>query len=165
MERESLLQNKKGVSEMVGYVLLVVISVGLSVFVFAYLKLYVPKNALECEEEINIALDSAVLDCSENKLNISLSNQGLFSIDAAYVRFAPENRKIREWINDPKKVGDSKFYFPGKLSPGDISNMEFSLSGSLESDTAYIVEVQPANIVNEKLAACNNVVTQAVSCP
>ena len=156
--RGLLQQNKKGVSEMVGYVLLVVIAVGLSVLVFAYLRLYIPKGNLDCQEGINLAIDSAGLDCTANELRLTLVNQGRFSVDAAYVRFAAENRKIRNWTNRE----DNKFYFPGRLAPGNISQNNYTVSADPEIN--YVVEVQPAIFVNGKISACQNIVTQIVSC-
>ena len=156
--RGLLQQNKKGVSEMVGYVLLVVIAVGLSVLVFAYLRLYIPKGNLDCQEGINLAIDSAGLDCTANELRLTLVNQGRFSVDAAYVRFAAENRKIRTWINQE----DNKFYFLNGLVPGASYHNNHTISA--DPGIKYIVEVQPAIFVSGKISACQNIVTQIVSC-
>src|SRR3989338_3622192 len=158
MMRGLLQQNKKGVSEMVGYVLLVVIAVGLSVLVFAYLRLYIPKGNLDCQEGINLAIDSAGLDCTKNELRLTLVNQGRFTVDAAYVRFAAENRKIRTWINQE----DNKFYFSNGIVPGASYQNNHTISA--DPGIKYIVEVQPAIFVSGKISACQNIVTQIVSC-
>jgi len=43
-------KNKRGVSIVIGYVLLIAISIVISILVYQALKTYVPKEALECSD-------------------------------------------------------------------------------------------------------------------
>ena len=52
MVRGLLRLDKRGVSIMIGYVLLVVIAIGLSIAVYAYLKNYLPREKAECPQDI-----------------------------------------------------------------------------------------------------------------
>src|SRR3989338_162195 len=94
--------NKKGVSEMVAYVLLIVIAVGLSILVYAYIKLYASGGTTqECKSDINLVIQDYT--CENGQLVLTLVNKGLFDIDAAYVRLGAANKKILPWINDPSQ--------------------------------------------------------------
>ena len=152
--------NKKGVSEMVGYVILIVIAVGLSVLVFNYLKVYIPKEKAECTADINLIIKSA--SCTANKLTLNLVNKGLFRVDAAYIRFAPVERKVKDWINDPKIVPPENFNIA--LMPGKNLSKEFSVV--VTAGSKYGVEVQPAVYTPENvLALCEKaVITQEITC-
>ena len=75
---------KKGVSELMGYVMLIAIAVGLSFLVYAYLKLYVPKDKIDCQEGIALALDSYTCHFESNPkiTNLKLVNKGRFTVSA-----------------------------------------------------------------------------------
>lgn len=180
----SLFQDKKGLSEIISYVLLVVIAVGLSVLVFGFLTLYTPKDNLSCPEDIRIVVDklncASPLSANDNAtLNIEITNRGLFKLDAAYVRFSKEGRKVRQLINDPNEVGLHHFYLsPGKdlpgenippagLNPGESSIRNYSLSSSVvpSAPSSYTVEVQPAVLLDSQLVICESaVITQSIKC-
>src|SRR3989344_333019 len=104
--RRLSLQDKRGLTEVIGYVLLIVIAIGLGVLVYAYLELFVPKEKPECPDGIGIIISEA--RCTINQeasggvsgnLAITLANKGRFTVDAAYIRMGAESRKIRELIN------------------------------------------------------------------
>jgi len=47
-----MVRNKKAVSAIIGYVLLVTMGIVMSVIVYNYLKTYVPADALDCFERL-----------------------------------------------------------------------------------------------------------------
>ena len=49
--------DRKGVSIMIGYVLLISIAVALSTAVFFYLKLYLPDEKPDCYQDINLVIE------------------------------------------------------------------------------------------------------------
>jgi len=116
MGRDLLLKDKRGVSVMVGYVLLVVMAIGLSVLVFAMLKLWVPIEKSECPEDISLTIESA--SCSGGIINMTLRNRGLFSIDSVFINIGEPDRVFRTLLNK-----ETNFLFRGKpglkLVPGD----------------------------------------------
>ena len=161
------MMQKKGVSEIVGYVLLIVIALALSVFVYSYLKLYTPKDAIECPVDISLVVTD--YKCSGEQLNLTLMNKGLFKVYGAYVRFGAENKTVLKSLT---ASNDSLFYFiegnqPGLL-PGNKTIRSYSLN-RIRIDTSpatFAVEVQPA-IYDKKnrVVACNNaVVTRTIHC-
>ena len=48
-------KNKKGVSEIIGYILLVAIVVTISIFVYQWLKTYVPQDAISCPDGVSLS--------------------------------------------------------------------------------------------------------------
>lgn len=104
-ERNLLPLNKKGVSIMVGYVLLIAIAVSLSTAVFFYLKLYLPDERPECNVDIKLTIDSVSCKWNQpidpNSVNIRLdvTNRGLFKIEGAYVKIGDYDRAYRDDLN------------------------------------------------------------------
>ncbi len=70
--------SKKGVSEMIGYILLITIGIAMSIIVFTWLKGYVPTEAIECSEGVSLFIRSYT--CEGNILTIELKNNGRFSV-------------------------------------------------------------------------------------
>lgn len=73
-------KNKKGMSAIIGYVLLISFGLVLSVIAFNYLKTYVPKDTGSCPDGVSIFLES--YSCSNGQLNITLKNNGRFNYPA-----------------------------------------------------------------------------------
>jgi hypothetical protein len=81
-----MIQNKKAVSVMVGYVLLIAFGIGMGVVVYGYLKTYVPTESLTCPDGVSIFLKSASCNASAGELNISLKNTGKFNLAGYFIK-------------------------------------------------------------------------------
>ena len=94
--------NKKGVSLMVGYVLLIALAVSLSLGVFFYLKLYLPSEKPDCPENVAITIDDAGCDDQGTVayVDINLTNRGFFTVDTAFIKIGEEDRVFRTTINN-----------------------------------------------------------------
>lgn len=174
-----LLHNKKGVSEIVSYVLLIVIAIGLSVAVAAYLRVQVPKDKTSCSTDFSLLLEK--IDCKisngEATLTATYRNTGLFTVDAVYARVAPAGKKVKQLINDPNNqninpsVAYSRFYFiqnPNStidvgLKPGQVIQHIYQTS-LISLPGKYEFEAQPAIIEKDSTALCPNIVEQTISC-
>ena len=154
-----LLKRKKAVSEIVSYSLLMIILVSLAVLVFVFLKLYVPKYQIpECPNDVNIVITDA--SCVGDKLSFEISNRGLFTIDAVYVRLHPPGKEIKSIVNPDEELWDVP------IKPGETIGTDtlLTLNGAVEGD--HTLNIQPA-IRNEKnqLAVCENaIVTKVITC-
>lgn len=84
-------KNKKGVSEVVGYILLISIAVAMSVIVYAWLKSYVPKEPLECPTDTSLMIKE--INCSEGILTMALRNNGKFSVYAYTIKYSKDASK------------------------------------------------------------------------
>ncbi len=172
-EDKMLFTAKRGISEIVSYTLMVVIAVGISVLVYSYLQLQAPKDKAQCPDDISLQIQqlSCKYSASGSNLTVVLKNSGLFTVDAAYLRFGKADKKIRELINDPGKGSARASFFLDEpntkgLAPGKSITRTYSLStGLVPLSGNYVLESQPAVFVKNALALCERAVTtQAVTC-
>lgn len=70
-------KNKRAMSAVVGYVLLITFGIIMSTVVYSYLKTYVPKDVSSCPDGLSVFLES--YSCSAGHLNITLKNNGKFN--------------------------------------------------------------------------------------
>jgi len=89
-------KNKRGVSVVIGYVLLIAISIVMSVLVYSWLKTYVPSETLQCPEGASIFIENYSYDCTTRKLAITLQNNGKFSLAGFFIHVStsPESEAI-----------------------------------------------------------------------
>ncbi len=169
-------------SETMGYVLLIIIGISLSIGVYSYLKIQVYKERPECEPNTALFIENptcTLIGTSSKQVTLTLYNSGLHKVDGAYVRLSPLGKKAKTWINDPNKIAKGYFYLsnpqtnkeglqPGeKLSfiipPADIVGSS-SGSGSGASNI-YELEVQPAAFTSKGgLSACVPFRIQRIGC-
>ena len=180
--RNLSLENKKGVSEMVSYVMLIIIAVSLSILVFSYLKFYTPKDKLECPSDVSLTIQNYVCQAgtSTNKSNltITLLNKGLFTVDAAYIRIGPENRRVKTLINDPndytlplQTAYDNFYLFWLNESNSKIQGLppgksyERTYHPNITSAGSYGIEIEPAILGKGDLSLCPDAtITQSIAC-
>ena len=117
--------NKRGISVMIGYVLLITFAIIMSIIVYNWLQSYVPKDEVECEEGVSIVIED--YSCEGGTLNITLRNNGRFSI-AGFTIFGKENETVEIATEDlSKKIisgginASGRVYFSG-LEGGTGSN-------------------------------------------
>lgn len=156
-----LLQNKNALSEVVGYVLLISISLALAGSVYTWLTYYVtPGQEVSCDDEVAVLIRDFNYNCSANSLNLTLQNRGNFNVEGYIIRV--NNRSGAQngvyTINKTGralKVGQtiSDFYSPIK----DISSLQ-----NISSLT--IVELQPMMKKNNLVVVCDYVSKQTLSC-
>lgn len=70
---------KRGLSEMVGYVLLIGMGITLALLVFFWLRQQVPAPKEFCPEDLSIQIYNK--SCNNNQMTIIVKNTGLFDID------------------------------------------------------------------------------------
>ena len=171
MKKNLLRLDRKGVSLMIGYVLLVIIAIGLSIAVFAFLKLYIPPSSPECPDDVKLTIDdySCIGPDSDGKyqVELTLSNRGLFNVYGVYIRMGGD-RIFKPLINE----ADLFFIEEGisGINPGvSIGKGPYDYS---ETDFTYgirIIEIEPIYLGEEEdvqAAVCENaVVRKTIICP
>lgn len=72
--------NKKAISELVSYVLLIVLAIAMAAGAYVFLKPYAekPLPEQECPEAVNIVLEN--YSCNNGQITFTLKNKGLFNI-------------------------------------------------------------------------------------
>jgi len=84
-------KTKRGVSVLVGYVLLIVFAIIISAGVYTWLKTYVPAETLNCKDGVSFFVKEADFNNSlSQQLNVTIRNNGRFSI-AGYFIHATNN--------------------------------------------------------------------------
>ncbi len=78
----SIIANKKGLSELISYVLLVVMVVAIASGVYIWAKSKVPVQYEECPSELTAAISSCWYTATD--INLRITNTGKFDIDCFY---------------------------------------------------------------------------------
>ncbi len=162
-----LLYDKRAVSEIVSYVLLIVIAVGISVLVYVYLSLYVPKEKFECPESVSliVADASCTLRGTQVKLDLTLVNKGRFTVDAAYIRLGDSQKKVKDLINS-KDVFFGIINGQQGLIPGESVFKSYILDDSSRVVPGEnTLEIEPAVGKPQRFALCEQaVITRPITC-
>ena len=154
-------KNKSALSNIVGYVLLISVTLSLSILVYGWLRFYVSESDIEtCSDNVNVIIES--YECSGGaggSLTVTLKNKGLFTVDGYILRV--HNRTDAEF-------GFYTFNDTGTMiRPGeehiDIYNFPF---GDEDITTITLVEVQPfirEDSGSDKIS-CKSYASQRVEC-
>ncbi len=145
--------DKKGISTMISYVLLISIVIGISAGVYIFMKSFVPQDKTECPEETSIAIEELSCDegAVENNINVKVTNNGKFSIGGYFIRVGDQPEQQIATIDISEYGGGSGgvvFISEGDigssnaLSPGRSSSRTFSVPTSVASNI-YLLEIIP----------------------
>lgn len=124
-----MLHNNKGLSEIVSYVLLIVIVLAIAGLVFSWTKSIIPKDKEECPEVSIIISD---YNCSNNSLTLELTNKGLFDVDGWYARVYDKSGRVLPL----KDNGESKTIM--KMNVSAKITKEYNYEGEIKS-----IEIEP----------------------
>ncbi len=170
--------NKKGVSVVVGYVLLITFGIIISVIVYSYLKSFVPSDTPACPDGVSIFVRNYSYDCTTGVLNLTLENNGKFNING-YFAHGSTNPNATIATEDFSKMFNSNrsnngttltgavFFYRNTSMPfvfGDKTMQSFTLT-----NRTYTIEIIPARFQMEnnvqRFAVCGGAqVTQELSC-
>lgn len=130
--------NKKAVSEIVSYVLLIVIALSLAAGVYTFLKTSVPNPDNEqekCSEDTSLSLSDYECTPQEDKIiTLTLENKGLFNIDGFTIT-ATNNpdalaiTMLNTSEGKPEEIQPGRYYFEPTLKLGDFRKVSFSYTG------------------------------------
>lgn len=164
-----MLQRTKGESAVLGYVLLVVLAIGMAAAVYSFLKFQVPKDQPSCPEDVSLAVLN--LSCSGGQFKITLQNKGLFSVNGSYIKIGEQGRVYKDLVNCPgpqQHAPACQLYFntghpsylPDPLVPGEEWSANFSYVPPAPG--AYEVEIEPLMVISEGIQLVNR---SRVLCP
>jgi hypothetical protein len=154
-------KNKKGLSVIIGYVLLMVISIVMSAIVYQWLKTYVPKDTAICSDGTSMFIQEVNYDCTGNILTVTVKNNGRFSIDGYFIHVSNKSEeKIGTIDLAPRlitassqdlleQVSGSEVRFTSianSLSPEDGSNTNVKSFNVSSYGTLYKIEIIPVRI-------------------
>ncbi len=70
---------------MIGYVLLVVIAIVMSMIVFQFIRTYVPKDLVKCSDGVSIFIQETKYDCDADTLEVTIKNNGRFNVAGYFI--------------------------------------------------------------------------------
>ena len=156
-------RDNRGISIMIGYILLIVIAIFISIAIFLWVKTYaLNPDSLElqrCSESVSLYLDNVECHIGEN-LTVTLKNNGLFSAAGYFIHVSDDiNQEIADKdlsqniseggyrFNDPKSI---RFGLGANnsLAPGTSQTHTFNIGGNVS-----LVEIIPTRYeeINNRL--------------
>jgi len=105
--------SKKGMSVIIGYVLLITFGIIMGGIVYTYLKTYVPSEIDKCPDGVSIFLKD--FTCVNNQLNLTIKNNGKFNLQGYFIHATNNSNQTIATINLAK-------YFDASLSENGLSN-------------------------------------------
>ena len=164
--------NKRAISEVISYVLLITIAISMAAGVYAWLKFYVPSDQEKEKCQDDTALSIIDYECSIESqiLRIVVENNGLFNTDGFIIRASNNYANIPTamlvTINDPLIHGSTGgiYNFGTSLKLGEISDGNFSYEPISNVER---IQVQPfvngkkdilicPSVIDIKISGCNS---------
>ncbi len=165
----SLRLNKKGVSLMIGYVILIAGAIGLSTAVFFYLKLYLPSEQPKCYENIELSFENVTCQTLGGgaRIFVNFTNRGLFNVNAAYIKFGEADRTVRTILNNPERdfLLSECNNFNNQLKPTEYFCKTFNYDSVVTDGKVYELSVEPLMWIDNTPVLCpESIVTKRVLC-
>lgn len=146
---------------MIGYVLLIVIAISLSIMVYAYLRGYFWQDTERCDEGIGVIVEDYNCDTLANTLNLTIKNQGTLSVDGFMIYGSNESTRWFPLNQAGKSDTKGEVYFEGnRLNASKSRNFIFSYN---KDRSITELEIKPLQ-VGKKLIVCENaIINQDIS--
>jgi hypothetical protein len=166
-------KEKKAVSEMVAYIILISIAMGVAVGVYAMIRVYPNwiNESINCKDGTSITIDSHT--CTPNpggKITFKIKNNGRFNVDGIIVSVGNDSKKVPTTYLKPDAGTYGHHGFSPNLKPGESEFVDFyyltgpptktttEFAGILFSDSEIkIIQVQPYIFYKNKKVVCENV--------
>jgi len=162
-------QNKKAVSLMLSYVLLILIAFSIGILVYFWMKnISDPTGGPECPDGVSFLIRDSSCDGTTNNLTVYISNKGRFNIDGFVVRGSNdatgdavinliENDNKLEARGEGLNIIESTV---GPLNPNEQSAYEFTYNDAIFPDNVYKIKVGAIRIQEEnereEIVVCKN---------
>jgi len=149
---------------MIGYVLLIVIAISVSIMVYAYLKNYIWQDTEKCDEGVGLIIEDYNCDTTANILNITIKNQGTLSVDGFMIHGSNETAKRFPLNQLGKPETNGQILFEGdRLNASKSRDFIFSYG---ERNRVINLEIKPLQagknlivceraIFNQEIRGCN----------
>jgi len=169
-------KNKKGISVMIGYVLLVTFAIVMAAGIYTWMKTYVPTDIYSCPEGTSIFIKDYT--CTNESMTITLKNNGRFDLAGIFIHASNQSgADIATYdlssglLEGGINLQNSIIFVAGStntMAPGNENGVIINLSSSL-SGTPYLLEIIPVRFQEEKgrirFVSCgNSQVAQDLSC-
>lgn len=151
-------KNKKGLSEIIGYVLLIVFAVSMSAIVYSFLRTKIPKQQEKCPADVSVEIISYNLESGLLNLTIDLRNRGLFSINGISVRLKEGGKSCSVIKASCKNCSryqarSDKILFSAKMDPSEIKTISMIYAGCVKPSE---IEIAPMRFMEEGFSICES---------
>lgn len=143
------MKTKKGLSEVVSYVLLIGIAISLSFLVYAFAKNLVPVKVKECPESVSLSVENYSCDINLNEMGFRIKNTGLFNISGYMLRITNKTSGKAVYNLDIDPV-------PENMAPAE--EKDYHVDYSYYNNITRI-EIQPY-IYDKERVYCKNSITK-----
>lgn len=134
--------DKKGISLMIGYILLVSFAIIIGIATYTWIKTYVPAESLECNEGVSLLVKNAEFDSETRELSLTLKNTGKFGIGGIFIHVKNNSNQETEIIDISNTLisggeiqGNSTWFSlteENSLLPNDEKTIVFQLDEKTE---------------------------------
>ena len=149
-------KDKRGISIVIGYVLLIAVSITMSILVYQWMKTYVPTDSVKCPEGTSLFIKSVAYNCVEKTLTLTLQNNGKFGIDGYFIHVSDKPNEELATIDISSKLtaggsisGNSIRFsdaIENSLSPEALHNTGISSFNVQSYGTLYKLEIIPTRL-------------------
>jgi hypothetical protein len=173
-------KSKRGVSEMIGYILLVTLMLVIGVIVYQWAKTYIPRDSLSCPGDVSVSISSySCTNFSDGKfkLNATLKNNGKFGF-AGYFIHATTNESqevatldLSQYLvgSSGVKFGNSILIYPSiqndnPFNPGDMMTYTFNFSDNIKKIEVIPTRFQPEGNIMRYVSCGDSKIEQEIIC-
>lgn len=140
-------KDKRAISEIVSYVLIIVISLSLAVGVFSWMKLYIKEPPKECSEDVSIVIYDYICNSSTKMIDITFENRGLFKIDGFFIHASNKT----DATEATQKLNLEEVIFPSPMQPEEKVTKEFRFA---QIGNITLISIEPFKLIDKKKVAC-----------
>ena len=162
---------KRGVSVLIGYVLLVVFAVIIGGIVFTWLQSYVPAESLGCPDGTSIFIRESSFDDGLSQLNLILKNNGRFDIAGFFIYATNISTQetatidLSGYSNNNEEIFENSIVYlfgSNSIKSGDTKISTFDIPSEL--GTLYSITIIPIRYQiegnRERFVSCSNAKTE-----
>jgi len=139
--------NKRAISEIVSYVLIIVISLSLAVGVFSLMKLYIKKPPKECSEEVSLVIYDYICNSSTKIIEITFENRGLFKIDGFFIHASNKQDATEATM----ELNLAEVILPSPLQPEEKFTKQFRFA---QLGNITLISIEPFKFIDKEKVAC-----------
>lgn len=154
-------RNKRGISNMISYVILITIALSMAGGVFTWLKFYatIPSDEGKCPEDVSLIISTYSCD-QIDEISIKVKNGGLFNIDGFFIRASADANTLPTLsltrIDIPNPIA-GRYDFDPALGPSKSKTIDFTYE-EIDGGPAKI-SIQPFIIGGTNLNTCGKSVS------
>ena len=150
-------RNKKGLSEVIGYVLLILIALSLSVAVYAWVNYVLIKPVTVCHDDVSLTIEDYV--CGNGNLQLTLRNRGLHDTGGFAVKVR-ETGKTGPPIMKVKSGGEETNDVLINFDAGTENIVSLGYPNAVEVGELVtsidMIQIEPIELIDGNLVYCKD---------